>query len=338
MTDKVNRKPKARILTGERPTGRLHIGHLFGTLQKRLEFQAAGMETFIVMADYQVLTDREICLEIKDNVKNLVLDYLAVGLDPLTMPTYFFPQSAIPELNHLMVPFLSLVSQSELARNPTIKAEIRSANLTTINANMMTYPVHQAADILCVRGTLVPVGEDQLPHLELCQLIAKRFNKRFGFVFPEPEAILSEGKRIMGLDGNAKMSKSLHNAIFLSSTKEEVKSALKNAKTDSDRHITFEPKKRPEVANLLQILSLCSDRSEQDWAQEIGSGGAGKLKGLVTDALIALLDPIQRRRKDYEKDPVLLNKILQEGIQKTRQEAQITLQLVNEAMGTVYQF
>lgn len=191
-----------RVLTGDRPTGRLHIGHLFGSLANRVRLQNIGVTTYIVIADYQVLTDRDTFTSISENIKGLTIDYLSVGIDPSIGRTFIFPHSHVPELNQLLLPFLTLVTNAELNRNPTVKEEIVSAGLKRINAGMYTYPVHQAADILFCKGNVVPVGKDQLPHLELTRLIARRFNERFASnkpVFPEPQALLSNAPMILGL-------------------------------------------------------------------------------------------------------------------------------------------
>lgn len=170
---------KYQVLTGDRPTGRLHIGHYFGSLQNRVRLQKLGVPTFIVIADYQVLTDRDTFENIAENVKQLTIDYIAAGIDPTDGKTFIFPHSHVPELNQLLLPFLTLVTNAELDRNPTVKEEIIASGQKRINAGMYTYPVHQAADILFCKGNVVPVGKDQLPHLELTRTIARRFNDRF---------------------------------------------------------------------------------------------------------------------------------------------------------------
>jgi tryptophanyl-tRNA synthetase len=168
-----------RVLTGDRPTGPLHIGHLFGSLESRVTLQEQGVESFVVIADFQVLTDRESCESIAENIRQLTIDYLATGLDPESGRTFIFPHSQVPELNQLILPFLNLVTNAELDRNPTVKEEIQASGLLRVNAGMYIYPVHQAADILFCKGNVVPVGKDQLPHLELCRTIARRFNIRY---------------------------------------------------------------------------------------------------------------------------------------------------------------
>src|SRR5687767_656840 len=285
----VKNPTRYRVLTGDRPTGPLHIGHYFGSLRNRVELQQLGIETFIVIADYQVLTDRDSVETIPENVRELVLDYLAVGLDPASGHTHIFCHSHVPALNQLLIPFLTLVGMGELDRNPTVKEEIDAAGLTTVNAAMYTYPVHQAADILFCKGNVVPVGKDQLPHLELTRKIARRFNQRFGddarSVFPEPEALLSNAPKILGLDGSQKMSKSRNNAVMLRATADETAALIKKAKTDTDRRITYEPERRPEVSNLLLLASLCTGEPPHAIAERIGDGGSGALKQVVTDAL-----------------------------------------------------
>src|SRR5690349_24062799 len=178
----------SRVLTGDRPTGALHLGHYFGTLVNRVRLQHQGHELFVVIPDYQVITDRDRPEALRATVRDLVRDYLAIGLD--REATVVFPHSAVPALNQLLLPFLSLVGMGELYRNPTVKEEIQRAGRSSVNGLMYTYPVHQAADILFCKGELVPVGKDQLPHLELTRSIARRFNERYAPVFPLPDPLL----------------------------------------------------------------------------------------------------------------------------------------------------
>jgi tryptophanyl-tRNA synthetase len=326
---------KYRMLTGDRPTGRLHVGHLFGSLQNRVRLQNLGIEVFVVIADYQVLTDRDQADSIAENVKQLTIDYLACGLDPEKGNTVIFAHSHVPELNQLLLPFLTLVSMAELDRNPTVKEEIQAAGLTRINACMYTYPVHQAADILFCKANVVPVGKDQLPHLELTRIIARRFNARFSPdapVFPEPAALLGAAPVILGLDGGQKMSKSRNNAIMLSSTDDETAQLLKRAKTDSDRNISYDPDKRPEVANLLRIASLATGETPEAIAARIGDGGGGKLKQTVTDALNAYLAPIRKRRAELEARPDYVREVILRGNQRAREAGAKTLDEVRRAM------
>jgi tryptophanyl-tRNA synthetase len=326
---------KFRVLTGDRPTGALHIGHLFGSLKNRVRLQNLGVPIFVVIADYQVLTDRDTFEKIAESVHELTLDYLAAGIDPDCGHTFIFPHSHIPELNQLVIPFLTLVTMAELDRNPTVKEEIQAAGQKRINAGMYTYPVHQAADILFCKSNLVPVGKDQIPHLELTRVIARRFNERFAKnqpVFPEPHPLLSEAPMILGLDGGQKMSKSRNNAILLGATEDETAKLLKKAKTDMERTITYDPQTRPEVANLLLLASLCGTQSREDIAAEIGDGGAGRLKSYLTEALNEYLRPLRARRIELAKDPGLVHKVLRRGIEAARQAGQETLAEVRKVM------
>jgi tryptophanyl-tRNA synthetase len=324
---------KFRVLTGDRPTGALHVGHLFGSLNNRVRLQELGVPIFIVIADYQVLTDRDSFSQIRSNIRELTLDYLAAGLDPERC--VIFPHSQIPELNQLLLPFLTLVTMAELDRNPTIKEEIQAAGLKQIKAGMYIYPVHQAADILFCKANLVPVGKDQIPHLEMSRLIARRFNKTFSKkkrVFPEPHPLLSEAPMILGLDGGQKMSKSRNNAIMLGATAEQTAKLLKSAKTDSERLITYDPLNRPEVANLLLLASLSSGKTPESIAQEIGDGGSGKLKAYVTDALNEYLREMRERRTELAKDPEIVTRVLRQGVEVAREVAQKTLDEVRDVM------
>jgi tryptophanyl-tRNA synthetase len=203
----------ARVLTGDRPTGQLHLGHLFGTLLNRVRLQEEGVDLMVLVADYQTITDRDSPASLPEDVDELIADYLAVGIDP--RQATIFAHSLVPELNQLLLPFLSLVTLPELLRNPTVKDEASASGMTALSGLMLTYPVHQAADILFCQATLVPVGADQLPHVEQTRAIARRFNRRYAPecpVFPEPEALLSDAPILLGTDGR-KMSKSRNNAI-----------------------------------------------------------------------------------------------------------------------------
>lgn len=324
-----------RVLTGDRPTGRLHIGHLFGSLQNRVRLQRLGVQSYIVIADYQVLTDRESSESIADNIKQLTIDYLAAGIDPEDGKTFIFPHSHVPELNQLLLPFLTLVTISELNRNPTVKEEIQAAGLRRINAGMYTYPVHQAADILFCKGNIVPVGKDQLPHLELTRVIARRFNERFAAqrpVFPEPQALLSQTPLILGLDGSKKMSKSQHNMIMLSATEDETAELIKRAKTDAEMHITYDPVNRPEVANLINLISLATDRSPDTIAESIGNGGGAMLKKVLTETLNEYLRSLRLRREELEANMDYIRAVLQAGVEQARLVGEQTLLEVRQVM------
>lgn len=320
------------MLTGDRPTGRLHLGHYFGTIKERVRLQDLGVNTNIIIADYQVITDRDTTEHIRDNVYNMVIDYLACGIDP--EKTMIFTHSAVPEENQLMLPFLSLVTEAEMERNPTVKAE-QAASGHALTGLLLTYPVHQACDILFCKGNIVPVGRDQLPHIEITSKIARRFNERYGHVFPEPHGLLTDAVEIPGLDGR-KMSKSYGNAIALSATEEETAKLIKKSQTDSERMITFDKENRPGVSALLTTAALTTGRTEQDIAAEIGNDGAGALKRYVTESVNAYLAPIRERRRELEGQPEMVREILHEGNRRANEIANATLDEVREAMGMVY--
>ncbi|WP_084481052.1 tryptophan--tRNA ligase [Ruania albidiflava] len=325
-----------RVLTGDRPTGRLHLGHYLGTLANRVRLQDLGVQTMLLVADYQVITDRDDAGPVAERVRDLVTDYLAMGIDPGR--TTIFAHSAVPALNQLMLPFLSLVTDSELRRNPTVKAELEASGGRPMSGLLLTYPVHQAADILFCKANLVPVGKDQLPHLELTRVIARRFNERYAggkTVFPAPDALLSQATNVLGVDGH-KMSKSRHNTIDLAMTEDETAKQLKRAVTDSDRHITYEPDRRPEVANLLLIAAEMTGRAPEEIAAEVGDGGGGGLKKLVTEAVNERLRPIRTRRRELEADPAVVEQVLAAGNARANEIADATLAEVRSAMGMVY--
>ena len=330
---------KFRVLTGDRPTGNLHIGHYFGSLLNRVRLQNLGVETFVLIADYQVITDRDGVGPIRDRVFSLLTDYLAAGIDPAK--SVIFTHSAVPALNQLLLPFLSLVTDAELRRNPTVKAELEDSG-RPMSGLMLTYPVHQAADILFCKANLVPVGKDQIPHIEMCRVIARRFDERYGRadpthpVFPSAEALLSEGgAMILGTDGT-KMSKSKGNVIELGMTADETAKILKKAVTDSDRHITYDPVNRPEVSNLLTLAGLCLDLDPADIAEQIGDGGAGTLKKLVTEALNERLLVHRERRAEFASDPGYLESVLAQSNARANEIADATLDEVRSAMQMVY--
>ena len=298
---------KFTMLTGDRPTGRLHLGHYFGTLKGRVELQNMGAKTNVLIADYQVITDRDTTEHIQDNVYNMVMDYLACGIDP--DKTMIYAHSAVPA-----------------------EMEASGHELTGL---LLTYPVHQACDILFCKGNVVPVGRDQLPHIELTRTIARRFNNRYGKVFPEVDALLSETPLLPGLDGR-KMSKSYGNAINISMTAEETAKRIKKSQTDSERMITFDPENRPGVSGLLSTAAICTGRSEVEIAEEIGMGGSGQLKKYVTEAVNEYFAPIRERRQRYENDLDYVKDVLHEGNRRANEIAEQTLAEVQDAMGMVY--
>ncbi|PJN22898.1 tryptophan--tRNA ligase [Kitasatospora sp. CB02891] len=320
-----------RVLTGDRPTGPLHLGHYFGTLQNRVQLQLQEIELMIVIADYQVITDRDRADRVAEHAENLVLDYLAAGVDPERAT--IFAHSAVPALNQLMLPFLSLISVAELSRNPTVKDEIIHSRQAAVSGLMFTYPVHQAADLLFCKADLVPVGQDQLPHLEITRTIARRFNDRYTPLFPEPQALLSEAPLLLGTDAG-KMSKSRGNAITLGADEDETARLLRGAVTDNDRHISYDPETRPGVSNLVLLIALCQGRDPHAVAEEIGSGGAARLKRTATEAVNEHLRPLRARRTELAADRALLREVLHTGNARANAIADRTLAEVRTAMGT----
>jgi tryptophanyl-tRNA synthetase len=321
-----------RVVTGDRPTGPLHLGHLLGTLANRVRLQNRGIEVSIVVADYQVITDRDNSGPVRSRVRTLIAEYLAAGVDPDR--SVIFAHSLVPALNQLMLPFLSLVSEAELHRNPTVKAESLAAR-RPLSGLLLTYPVHQAADILALRGTLVPVGKDQLPHIELTRLIARRFNDRYGPVFAEPQAVLTSAPAVLGIDG-ARMSKTRGNTIALGASADETAARIRSARTDALRHITFDPVARPQVANLLLIIGALTDADPQQIAAEIASGGAAALKIRATEVINESLRELRRRRQELLADPGYLDGVLLDGTARATVTARDTLQRVQRAMGMDY--
>jgi len=322
-----------KILTGDRPTGLLHLGHYFGTLRNRVRLQDLGADVFVLIADYQVLTDRDTAERLDEHVTGLLLDYLAIGLDPAR--TVVFAHSAVPALNQLLLPFLSLVSVPELNRNPTVKDEIAHSRQSAVSGLMLTYPVHQAADILFCKANLVPVGQDQLPHLEIARVIARRFNHRFGPVFVVPDALLSAAPLLLGTDGT-KMSKSRGNTIPLSASADQTARLLRGAKTDRERHISYDPERRPEVSSLVLLAALCLGRSPADVVADLGTGGAAALKETVTMAVNEMLAPIRARRAEYARDLGYVRRVLRDGNERAEAIAAATLDEVRAVMGMRY--
>jgi len=333
----IARDPSAfRVLTGDRPTGPLHVGHLFGTLENRVRLQELGVELLVLVADYQVLTDRAAARGLPEDVEGQVADYLAAGIDPDRAT--IFAHTQVEALNQLVLPFLSLVSVAEVARNPTVKAEVAAAGGAATSALMFAYPVHQAADILFCRANLVPVGRDQLPHLELTRTIARRFNERYAPdapFFPEPEALLSRAPLLLGLDGR-KMGKSAGNAIALRATADETARLIRRAKTDGERRIAYDPARRPEVSNLVLLAALCRGEAPEAIAAEVGDGGASALKALVTEAVNERLAPVRARRAEVAADRAYLRAVLREGNERARAMAADTLAAVRRLMHTDY--
>jgi tryptophanyl-tRNA synthetase len=318
-------RERLRVLTGDRPTGDLHVGHYLASLRNRVALQDKGIETYVLVADYQVITDRDSVGRIDEHVLSVVTDYLAAGIDPER--STIFAHSAIPELGQLMLPFLSLVTDAELRRNPTVKDELAATDGRPLSGLLLTYPVHQAADILFCHGTVVPVGSDQLPHVEQTRVIARRFNRRY--------ALLTEVPMLLGLDG-AKMSKSRGNTIPLRATADETAALIRGARTDSERRITFDPNARPEVANLLMIGARFADTTPSELADEIGEQGSAELKRRVTEAVNEALAEHRRRRRELEADPAYVLGVLRAGNERAREVAIRTLATVRSVMGMAY--
>ena len=337
LEDQITTDPsRFRVLTGDRPTGALHLGHYFGTLANRVRLQHAGVEILLVIADYQVITDRDSVGNLSGAVLELVADYLAAGIDPATAT--IFAHSAVPALNQLMLPFLSLVTDAELRRNPTGKAEADAASGRALSGLLLTYPVHQAADILFCHANLVPVGRDQLPHVEATRSIARRFNDRYAAgasVFPEPDALLTSAPVLLGTDG-AKMSKSRGNAIELCATEDGTARLVRRAKTDAERTITYDPEHRPAVANLLLIAALCTGGDPSQIADFLGDAGAGALKALVTESVNEHLRPLRQRRAELVADPSYLLDVLRAGNARAIEVADSTLECVRHVMDMTY--
>lgn len=324
-----------RMLSGDRPTGALHVGHYFGSLQNRVSLQEAGAELFVVIADYQAITDRAVLQDLPDIVTGLLADYLAVGIDPERAT--IFAHSQIAALNQLLVPFLSLVSVAEIGRNPTVKDEVAAAGLRTVSGLMFTYPVHQAADILFCHANLVPVGRDQLPHLEITRTIARRFNDRYSPgspYFPEPEGLLSDAPLLLGTDGQ-KMSKSRNNSIPLRADADATARLIARAKTDSERLISYEPQRRPGVAGLLQLIALCRGGTPGAVAEEIGAGAVA-LKAAAAEAVNQRFATIRARRIALAADPGYLRAVLAAGNAKASSIADDTLAAVRRLMHQRY--
>ena len=332
---------KIRTLTGDRPTGKLHIGHYFGSLKTRVEMQNSGKyDPYILIADVQALTDNFNNPEkVRKNVREVMLDYLSVGLDPEKTTIYI--QSMIPEVAELTVYYSNLVTIARLERNPTVKTEIaqkRELFGESVTYGFLGYPVSQAADITAYEGALVPVGEDQLPLIEQCREIVRKFNSIYGEVLVEPEAVLSNTKRIKGLDGNEKMGKSLGNAIYLSDSPEEITKKVMGAVTDPNR-IRKDDKGNPDICmvayyhNLFTDKEECKNICEECWA---GKRGCVACKKQLAKNIIDFLEPMREKRKYYEERPELVDELLKSGTAKARETAKETMKKVKKAMRLDY--
>jgi tryptophanyl-tRNA synthetase len=327
---------KKRILTGDNTTGKLHIGHYVGSLDNRVRLQDE-YETFIIAADMHALAYPKYIGSpevVRDSVLEVTMDNLAVGLDPEKVT--FFYESGIPEIYELGILFSMIVSHSRVMRNPTIKDEIRDKSMgENYSLGFINFPVLMAADILCVKADLVPIGEDQLPHLELTKEIARKFNSTYGEVLVEPEALIGNVARLVGTDGGAKMTKSLNNAIFLGENEEELKEKVMNMYTDPKRIHPTDPgtvKGNPVFeyhdvfnTNEGEVMDLKS-------RYEKGQVGDVEVKESLYRALNEFLAPIREKREHYEESPDEVREILHSGTKKTREIVRGVLAEIKDKM------
>lgn len=333
---------KKRLLTGDRPSGPLHLGHYVGSLANRIKFQDQ-YDCYFIIADHEYLTDH--IFETQDfqkNIKDLVLDYLSVGIDP--SKSTIFVESQIAEIAELNLIFSMMVKMPRIQRNPTIKDEIQQRGIDEVSFGFIGWPIIQAADILSMRGEIVPVGEDQLPHIEQTREIARTFNSKFGNTFIEPEAVVSKGlmARLPGLDGR-KMSKSLNNAIFLSDDGQTIEKKMSKAITDPNK-IKKDDKGNPEICNVYKYFQVFDELNGTDIAKTVaseckaGTRGCVECKKQMAGIINQFLDPIREKRKEFENKDNLIKDILQKGKDKAGEEAKQTLAMVKEAMKLNYKF
>jgi len=321
---------KKRILTGDRPTGPMHLGHYAGSLENRVRLQDE-YDCFFIIADYQFLTDhlRE-TEKIEQYTRMVLLDWLSVGMNP--EKSTFFIQSMIPEIAELTIYFSMLVSVSRLQRNPTVKEEFKSAGLRSMSYGFLGYPISQAADILIVRADLVPVGDDQIPHVEQAREIARTFNIPFGDVFPVPQIMVGRVARLPGLDGQ-KMGNSTGNAIYLSDTRDDIKRKINMAITDPAR-IKATDNGHPDICNVFQYY-LTFDIEEATDVEKLcrkGKIGCVACKTNISEIIHSFLGPIREKRAYFEVRPWIVNDAVREGNERTRKEAKETLRMVRESM------
>jgi tryptophanyl-tRNA synthetase len=328
---------RKRILTGDRPTGDLHLGHYVGSLANRVRLQDE-YECFFIIADYHALTtayDRS--AEVQGNIRGLVLDYLSVGMDPDR--STIFLQSLVPEIPELYMLFSMLVSVPRLQRMPALKEIMRDLKLETATLGLLEYPVLQAADILCVRGEVVPVGKDQVSHVELTREVARRFNDLYRPVFPEPEALVGDVPTLPGTDGKAKMSKSVGNAIYLSDDADTVGRKVMSMYTDPTRIHATDPGHLRGNPVFTYHDAFNSDEAEvTDLKRRYRRGRVGdvEVKQRLIRVLNDFLEPVRERRARYEARPGLTEEVVEAGSRRAREEAQETLRLAREAMGLTY--
>ena len=333
---------KKTILTGLRPTGNLHLGHLFGAGQNYIKLQD-DYNFYLEIADVQALTDNFNNPEkVRKNVTEITIDLLSIGLDPEKVN--FFIQSKIPEIAELTVFYSNLVTVARLERNPTVKTEIAQKKELfgndgeSITYGFLGYPVSQAADITAFDGEVVPVGEDQLPLLEQCREIVRKFNSIYGETLKEPKAILSETKRVKGLDGNEKMGKSLGNAIFLNDNDETIKKKVMSAITDPAK-IKKDDKANPDICMVYYYHKLVNKKENNEkicTECKKGARGCVQCKKELIEAMNNFLKPIQERRKKYDENKELVDEILNKGTEKAREKAKEVMQEVKHAMKIDY--
>ena len=329
---------KKRILTGDRPTGRLHLGHYVGSLKNRVSLQDQ-YETFVMIADVQALTDNfQNPSKVRDNVSEVAMDNLAVGLD--SSKARIFIQSQIPEIAELTVFFMNLVTLSRVQRNPTVKDEMKQKGYgEDVPLGFVNYPVSQAADILFLKADLVPAGEDQRPMIELARDIAAKFNHLYGQVFPEPDLLEGDFGRLVGTDGGAKMSKSLGNTIYLSDNSDEVLKKVMGMYTDPNRLHATDPGNVEGNPVFTYLDAFGNDKTKIDEYKNSyreGKVGDVEVKKYLTDVLNDFLDPIRESRKKFESDPTLVDNILRDGFKVVKDEAEKTLSEVRAAMKIDY--
>ena len=332
---------KKIILTGDRPTGKLHIGHYFGSLQNRVKLQDE-YEQNILIADVQALTDNFNNPEkVRASVRELVKDYLAAGIDP--EKSTIFIQSMIPEIAELTVFYSNLVTVARLQRNPTVKTEIAQKkelfgnNGESITYGFLGYPVSQAADITAFGAEIVPAGEDQEPLIEQAREIVRKFNSIYGEVLVEPEIMISKFPRVKGLDGNAKMGKSLGNAIYLSDSEEEISKKVMSAVTDPSKIKKDDPA-NPEICMVGYYHKLFSGEEVECVFEECKKGARGCVacKKQLAKNISEYLRPLREKRAYYDEHPEIIDKVLMEGTAKAREKAKYTLKKVKEAMKINY--
>lgn len=321
---------KKRILTGDRPTGPLHLGHYVGSLENRVKLQNEGNELFILISDFQTLTDRLDTAHAEEYAYELLLDYLACGIHP--EKSTIFIQSRVPALSELFMYLSMLVTVSRAQANPTVKEETKATAKGRMTLGMLNFPVSQAADILAFDTDLVPVGEDQLPHVEQARDVARAFNNTFGETLKEPKALLSKTPRLLGLDATQKMSKSRGNAIFLSDSKDAVVKKIKTAVTDSGKEIVYDPAKKPAVSNLVLMYHLFSGKDVTDIVRSYEGKGYADFKADLADVINAFLEPLRRAREEFSKDKAYLALVLKQGTERAVEESETVLARVRKAM------